>query len=284
MISLSEALQVAAVTALIHMTLYYGLSLKRRDTSVVDIGWGLGFVLIAWTLMSVVIGEAFGFTLLVLLISVWGLRLGIHILQRKGDSGEDWRYQNMRAQSPNNWWWLSYPKVFLGQGVLMLVIASPLILAASKAQEFEASWNVWLGAAVWTTGFIFESVGDYQLSQFIKEKKSRKNPKKGDQIMTSGLWAYTRHPNYFGEVTIWWGIYLMVIGLSGAWWTIISPLTITFLLLKVSGITMLEKKYVGNKEFKAYKARTSAFFPRQPKPEPKKTKKSNKSKSKKKKK
>jgi steroid 5-alpha reductase family enzyme len=116
-----------------------------------------------------------------------------------------------------------------------------------------------LGAAVWLAGFLFEAVGDYQLGQFKRKPESK------GKIMTSGLWRYTRHPNYFGEAALWWGIWLAALSVEGGWAGIISPLTIGFLLLKVSGVTMLEKKYVGNEEFAAYARRTSAFFPMPPK-------------------
>jgi steroid 5-alpha reductase family enzyme len=136
----------------------------------------------------------------------------------------------------------------------------PLLVAVQSSGDFETSFWLYLGSLLWIIGFYFEAVGDRQLTKFLMKKSSSKK-KKSKQFLTSGLWAYTRHPNYFGEVTQWWGLFVMTIGLANFWWGVIGPLTITFLLLMLSGIPMLEKKYAGNKEFEKYRKTTNAFFP-----------------------
>jgi steroid 5-alpha reductase family enzyme len=144
------------------------------------------------------------------------------------------------------------------QGFFMLIISTPIIIAGVGSSD-TFNWVTGIGLVMWFIGFAFEAIGDYQLSVFIKNKAN-----KGDVIQT-GLWKYSRHPNYFGEVLLWWGIFIMTLPIQNSFWGIISPLTITFLLLYVSGIPMLEAKYKNNPQFQAYKKRTSAFFPLPPK-------------------
>lgn len=243
------------------MTLWYLASLILKDASIVDIAWGLGFVVLSWVFFVANTNPDAGHTVLTFLVSLWGVRLATHIYRRKHGAPEDWRYAKWRKDWGKNFFWRSFFQIFMLQGVLMLIIASPVWIAAAN-DTFELSVALYLGALTWCIGFFFEAVGDSQLTNFIKEKKTRKN---GPQVMTRGLWSYTRHPNYFGEVTQWWGIFIIVCTLNYGWLAVMSPLAITYLLLKVSGITLLEKKYEGDKEFKAYKLRTSAFFPLPPK-------------------
>lgn len=268
---MSEILDVYLVglaTAWVFMGLLYIVAQIRQDTSIVDIGWGLGFVVIGLSLSVVEGGEGAVFSLVQLLVSIWGLRLFVHILLRKGGKPEDWRYANWREQWGRNHWWRSFLQVFMLQGFLMSLIAAPLYFAWVNA-EAEIAPLAYVGVVIWVVGFYFEAVGDYQLTQFIKRKKNRsqasKKKKKSSDIMTEGLWRYTRHPNYFGEVTQWWGLWLVVVTYEYGFIAVVSPLIITYLLLKVSGIPMLEKKWEGDKAFEKYKKRTNAFFPAPPK-------------------
>jgi steroid 5-alpha reductase family enzyme len=151
----------------------------------------------------------------------------------------------------------SFLQVFMLQGLLLLLVAIPVIFV-NQAPEAPLGWLDVLGLAIWMYGFAFEAIGDWQLLQFIRD------PTNKGRLMTTGLWRYTRHPNYFGEVTLWWGIWLMTLTLPGGWLTIIGPLTITTLILKVSGIPMLEKPYEERTDFQEYKRRTSVFFPLPP--------------------
>ena len=266
-LSLFEACIIAASSAGIFMSSVYLISLKLRDTSIVDIAWGLGFTVIATVLLGAS-GDSPVLQLMSVLVYLWGFRLALHIYARKAGKPEDWRYANWRQQWGSTHWWRSFLQVFLLQTLLMLIIATPLLVAAA-APDVAVTSIAWLGLIVWVVGFYFEAVGDLQLSRFIRKKKRTESKKrrkhaKSKEIMTSGLWCYTRHPNYFGEITQWWGLWLIATTLPYWWLAIISPLTITFLLLKVSGITMLEKKYDDNKEYQKYKQRTSALFPLPP--------------------
>lgn len=236
-----------------YMSFWFLISLIKKRNDVADVAWGLGFVLLSWT--AFFISDNFGSReiLVNILVSVWGLRLAWHIYSRNKGKTEDYRYLAWR-QEWGKWFYLrSYFQVYLLQGVLMFLIVSPVLLINKMGGDLQGLDFV--GVLVWLKGFYFEVVGDAELARFIKD------PANKGHLMQSGLWAYTRHPNYFGEVTQWWGIWLMACSVPQGFLTIIGPLTITFLILKVSGVPMLEKKMAENLEFAEYKRRTSVFFP-----------------------
>lgn len=241
----------------VYMSGLFGVSILIRRNDVADVGWGLGFILVSAVSAWFGGGSVSGL-LATALVTLWGTRIALHIYLRNKDKEEDFRYKNWR----NNWgkyfYVRSYFQVFILQGILMFLISLPVVLSNLFFTEYSLVFLI-IGFIVWTIGFIFESVGDYQLGQFVSEQKNK------GKIMMSGLWAFTRHPNYFGEVAMWWGIF--IICMPHALWLLmlLSPLAITILILKVSGIPMLEKKYEGNPEFQAYKQRVSAFFPWFPK-------------------
>jgi steroid 5-alpha reductase family enzyme len=226
----------------------------KKDNSIIDIAWGLGFMVIAG--VNLLISQALSVRqlLITVLIIIWAARLAGYIFFRNKDRGEDFRYAKWRAEWGNKIIIKTFINVFMLQGFLMLIVAYPVILVNNTAQARLNFLDI-LGLLVWLTGFFFESVGDYQLFKF---KKNRSNQGK---IMTSGLWKYTRHPNYFGEATIWWGIFLIALSAPYGLTAIISPVLMVFLLLKVSGAPMLEKKYKGNIEFMEYARKTSSFIP-----------------------
>lgn len=240
----------------VYMSVWFVIAqiIKRND--VADIAWGLGFVLLTLTLFFKD-GYSIDRTALVaVLVMIWGFRLAYHIFIRNVNKPEDKRYANWR----NTWgkWFVvrSFFQIFILQGALLLLISSPIILMNSN---ISAGWTILdiLGLLVWIFGFYFESVGDYQLKQFIS------NPENKGKVLSTGLWKYTRHPNYFGEVTQWWGIWIISLSLFPyGFFAIIGPLTITFLILKVSGIPMLEKSMSENPLFAEYMKNTSAFFPK----------------------
>ena len=234
--------------------LFYALSLVLKDASIVDIAWGLGFILVAVT--GALLHELHPILVLqMLIVSAWGLRLSGHIFLRKlKHPGEDFRYAAWRRDWGRTFWWRSYLQVFLLQALFLLVIALPIIVTAERGSEAIGLLALG-GAAAWFFGFLFESIADAQLSSF------KKDPANKGKLMTSGLWRFSRHPNYFGEAVQWWGIWLIALSVPGTWWTVVSPLTITFLLRFVSGVPMLEKKYMGREDFEQYKARTHAFIP-----------------------
>lgn len=255
-----ESYFVLSLVILGAMTAFWLLSLRLQDSGIVDVFWGIGFVIFVW-------GAFFfsrdGWTprrvLIVSLVSVWGLRLAIHILMRNWGKPEDFRYAAWRKEAGQSWWWRSYFKVFLLQGVILLLVAAPLL--AAQVHATPASLNPLDGLAVvlWLIGFVFEAGGDWQLRRF------KANPANRGKVLQSGFWRYTRHPNYFGDALQWWAFYLIALA-GGGWWTIFSPLLMTYLLVRVSGVAMLEKSLQDAKPaYREYIERTSPFFPWFPK-------------------
>lgn len=244
--------------AMLFMTGAWLFSLYKRDMSVVDGFWGLGFLAIAHHWFFRLEEAQLRQFAVVYLVTIWGLRLSAHIFIRSKGKPEDPRYTAFRNEWKENTWWISYFKVFLLQAVLCFVISLPVINVLAHHEEGFSCLNV-VGLILWFIGFAFESTADYQLFRF------KKNPANKGQVMNKGLWYFSRHPNYFGEVCVWWGIFLVSIG-SGLWYiSVLGPILITFLLLRVSGITMLEKRYEGNDAYSLYKKNTSPFFPWWPK-------------------
>ena len=237
-----------------YMNLWFLISVIKKRNDVADVAWGLGFILMAWISFFLNGNSNSRGLLLCILISIWGLRLAFHIYNRNKGKTEDYRYLAWR-QEWGDWFYIrSYFQVYLLQGFFLFVIALPVILA-NNAAEYKIGILDGIGFLIWLIGFYFEVVGDAQLAKFIK------NPANKGRLIQTGLWAYSRHPNYFGEVTLWWGIWLMTLSTFNGWYGIISPILITFLILKVSGIPMLEKKMEQNADFADYKRRVSAFFP-----------------------
>jgi steroid 5-alpha reductase family enzyme len=192
------------------------------------------------------------------MVIVWGLRLSLHVLYRDWRKPQEARYGLWRKQWGDYVVLRSFFEIFMLQGVVMLLIAQPVILINSSFEN-TLGWLDGIGAAVWMIGFFFESLGDYQLLQFLSNKDNK------DKILTTGLWRYTRHPNYFGEAVMWWGIFLLALSVPHGWTAIMSPATITFLLGYVSGIPLAEASLKDNPAFKNYMTETSVFFPWVPK-------------------
>lgn len=235
----------SAILVWLYMTSWYAISISKKRNDIADIAWGLGFVLVAFC--NLFTGYlSFQSVLIVFLTTVWGGRLALHIYQRNKNKKEDFRYQAFKSNP--------YLKVYMLQGLFMFLISLPIIFI-SHLDVTDWSWVNTIGIFIWVIGFYFESVGDGQLKSFLN------NPQNKGKIMDQGLWKYTRHPNYFGEVTLWWGIWLISFYNSNSFIGIIGPLTITTLILFVSGIPLLEKKYQGNKLFDIYKSKTSVFIP-----------------------
>lgn len=249
---------LAAVIAM--MFAIWLLSLIKKDASIVDVFWGLGFVMVAWLTFLQGDGYLGRKILITLLTTLWGLRLALHILMRNWGHGEDRRYQAWRAQYGPRFWWVSLFTVFGLQGVLLWTIS--LVLQVGQISAIPARLVIldFLGAIVWTVGFIFEAVADWQLYRF------KADPDNKGKVMDKGLWAYSRHPNYFGESLVWWGLFLITLATPGSFWVVICPLLITFLLLKVSGVTLMEKTIVESRpEYEEYIKSTSSFIPWLPK-------------------
>jgi steroid 5-alpha reductase family enzyme len=236
----------------LYMSLLFLIALWKRDNSIADVGWGLGFVLIAWWLHFFHPYPGSGLT--ATLVSLWGLRLSGHIGWRKTrQTGEDWRYARWRQQW-GQWFLLrSYAQVFLLQGFFMWVIALPL---AQGPEQQAWPWAQALGIALWAVGFCWEAVADWQLLRFKSKPENR------GKLMMQGLWRYSRHPNYFGEIVLWWGLWLSLLPHTYFWLSLASPLVVAWLLARVSGVPLLEEKYRGNPEYEAYQRDTPALFPR----------------------
>lgn len=236
------------------MALLWVLSLALKDSSIVDLFWGAGFVVIAWvTVFSTGATERALFV--AGLVTLWGLRLAVYLTWRNHGRGEDPRYVAMRARHGPAWWWRSFVIVFVLQGTLMWIISLPVQLAIASTTPF--GWLDVPAAVLVLTGVAFESIGDLQLARF------KANPANKGTIMNRGLWRYTRHPNYFGDAVVWWGLGLFGLG-SGAWWTLVGPALMTFLLVRVSGVSMLEGMMKDRPGYADYVRSTSSFFPRPP--------------------
>lgn len=243
-----------AVILLAYMSSWFLISLVKKRNDFADVAWGIGFVLLAWLSYFLSGATHLRGVLISVLISIWGIRLAWHIYIRNRYKTEDYRYLAWRKEW-GKWFYLrSFFQIYILQGILLFLIVLPT-LYTNRYSEGGFVWVDAVGLVVWIFGFYFEVVGDAELAEFIK------NPANKGKLMQSGLWAYTRHPNYFGEVTMWWGIWIIAFATGGGLWTIIGPLTITFLILKVSGIPMLEKKMQENPDFEDYKRRTSVFIP-----------------------
>jgi steroid 5-alpha reductase family enzyme len=240
------------------MTVLFIAALIRKDNSLADVGWGLGFVLLAGLNLALSSAPTPRHIAVTGLVFVWGVRLAGHIFIRNRGRGEDFRYAAWRRSWGRAFVLRSYLQVFLLQGVFLLLIASPLFVVGRAPQSPGAVFDI-IGGLVWLAGFLFEVVGDAQLTRF------KRNPDTMGRRLTTGLWRYTRHPNYFGEALLWWGIFLIVVPLRGGGVAALSPLTITLLLRFVSGVPLQEKKSRKNPDFAAYARLTNAFFPWFPK-------------------
>lgn len=238
------------------MTALWLVSLALKNSSIVDIFWGTGFVITAWTAFALTPdGFAPRKWLLCGLVTLWGLRLSLHLLTRNWGKPEDFRYQVWRKAAGPAWWWRSFLKVFLLQGILMWIIAAPLLAAQVSAQPGQLTWLDYLAVPVWLYGFFFEAVGDWQLARF------KANPANKGKVLQTGVWRFTRHPNYFGDAAQWWGFFLVALA-AGGWWVFFSPLIMTGLLMRVSGVTLLEKTLRAQKPgYQAYVESTSEFIP-----------------------
>lgn len=252
---------LAPLAVFVYMIVWFLGSVLKKRNDVADIAWGVGFALVA------VLGFFINFWinlenrfagpkswLVTFFVVIWGVRLAWHIYLRHRGKPEDFRYQKWREEW-GNWFYLrSFLQVFILQGFLLLLVSTPVIWIGAY-DDGRFGFLELIGAIIWITGFLFESIGDWQLKKFISDVSNQ------GKIMQGGLWRYTRHPNYFGEVIMWWGIWLVASPLPNSYIALLGPLTITVLILKISGIPMLEKKFIGNPEWEEYKRRTSSFFP-----------------------
>ena len=236
------------------------VSIFIKNVSIVDLFWGLGFVLSASLYFSFAEGFELRKIILLILVSIWGLRLSLYLAWRNLGKGEDFRYREFRKKyGENRYWWISFFQTFLLQGILMWLISAPLLGAQFSNSNNSLNWLDYLGISVWVVGFTFEAGGDYQLAKF---KTMAANKRK---VLDTGFWKYTRHPNYFGDSAVWWGYGLICIA-SGSYWPALGSVLMSALIIKVSGVALLEKSLKENKpEYSEYIRKTSAFLPWFPK-------------------
>ncbi|MDY0236139.1 MAG: DUF1295 domain-containing protein [Gudongella sp.] len=245
----------------IFFNIVFVIAQSKKNNGLIDIAWGSGFVVLAitsylispiWTIRSAIVTT---------LVTLWGLRLAYHLFKRNWNKKEDYRYVAMRerwTEAGKNIYLTAYFKVYMSQMILLFIISIPIFIVNFSVQKGFGILD-FLGLLIWIIGYFFEVTGDAQLKEFISKRENK------GKLMKSGLWKYTRHPNYFGEATMWWGIFIIVFSVGGFFPTIISPAVITYLLLFVSGVPLLEKKYKDHPEWPEYSRKTSKFVPMPPK-------------------
>ena len=250
------------LAALLFMTLVFSVAWSLKRTDLVDVAWGIVFIVIAgvaWLLSEYSVQVGWNIqTIVALLVTVWGLRLAGTLLLRMWGRPEDKRYIELRKKWHGNLLLNTYIRIFATQALLAVVIsAAAIIVLASPPQQLGI--YAYIGIGVWVIGFCFEVIGDLQLKRFIA------SPQNKGKVLSTGLWRYTRHPNYFGEATMWWGIFIIALSTYIGWLGVISPVIITFLLLFVSGVPMAEMALSKRNGWKEYTAKTSKFLPLPPK-------------------
>ena len=237
------------------------LSLILRDASIVDVAWGLGIVTVAWVSFAVGDGSEARRILVVVLTTLWGLRLAAYLAWRRAGEGEDFRYQAMRRRYGARFGLVSLFTVFGVQALGMWTVSLPVQAAMVPDEPSGLVALDFIGIALWCVGMFFETVGDLQLARF------RAGPENKGRLMDRGLWRYTRHPNYFGDFCVWWGMYAIALATGDAWWSIAGPVLLSVLLLRVSGVTLMERHLTQHRPgYEEYARRTSAFLPRPPHP------------------
>jgi steroid 5-alpha reductase family enzyme len=242
-------LNVAVISGL--LLALWGVSVLLDNVAIIDIFWGPGFAIIAW--LSFAAGSSKNL-LVPLLASVWGVRLGVYLWWRNRGKGEDRRYQAMRSRVGDDFWYTSLVYVFGFQACAMLLVSAP-VQSVQLGESANAPLVLMAGLVFFGIGLFFESVGDAQLARF----KATSSP---GEVMDKGLWRYTRHPNYFGDFLVWWGIYFVAVAEGAHWWTVFGPGFMSFFLLRVTGVTVLERDQVARRPAYAdYIRRTSTFVP-----------------------
>lgn len=255
----AQILLASAAAVVAALILVWLLSLRMRNAGIVDVFWGPGLVLVA--LVAFALGDGYmpRRVLVLALAVVWGLRLGLHLGLRNIGKPEDFRYARMRERSGERFGIESLVKVFAVQAVAMWVVSLPLQYAQMSGTPDRLTWRDALGVPLWVLGFAFEALGDAQLRRF------KADPASAGEVMDRGLWRYTRHPNYFGDATLWWGFFVIALNSPDGWWTIASPILMTFVLARITGVPILERHMMRTRPgYEEYARRTSALFPLPP--------------------
>ena len=241
------------------LSMLWLISLKIKDASIIDIYWGFGFVIMSWT--GLIINLFFNETtittsqwLINIMVTIWGLRLSIHLAIRNLGKGEDLRYVKMRERASSNWRFLSYIRVFMFQGFLQMLLMTPIVLVHYYPGQFGMSFLDYFGLLVWAIGFGIEAITDMQLTKF------RSNATNSNKILKTGLWRYSRHPNYFGDALQWFAFFIISLN-SGYIWGVIGPILMVFIFLKLT-IGILERSQTRKRPgYEEYTKSTNVFFP-----------------------
>jgi len=240
---------------LLYFSLFFVIAVLKKDNSIVDIGWGLGYVYTANMTLYLTNNYNLRSFIITFIVTIWGLRLSYHIFKRNLGQGEDFRYAEWR-KNWDHFYLTSFLRVFMLQGVLLFIISTPIIKIISAPYQSLKIID-FIGLLIWGIGFAFETAADKQLKDF----KSLDESEKDGHVLKSGVWEYTRHPNYFGDALVWWGFYTIALAVSGGWIFIFSPIIMTLLLRFVSGVPLLEKRYADDEEYQRYAKKTNKFFP-----------------------
>lgn len=246
-----QILIVNIVLLFLYMTGFFAVAKYRNRLDTVDIAWGIGFVVVAWATLF----QAYSFRnqLIANIVTIWGIRLAYHIYSRHKGRKNDPRYDELSKKWQGNFWLRAYVSIFLIQGLLIAIVSLPIVVSTN---DLLSGWQ-WLsiaGVIIWSLGFVIEAVSDHQLSEFMKQKNRPK-------IMRTGLWEYSRHPNYFGELVQWWAIGIIALQVSYGWIGLIGPLTLSVLIIFVSGIPPIERAKAKDKDYQEYKRQTSSLIP-----------------------
>jgi len=246
----------ALLVIILLMTILWIVSIIIKNVSIVDLFWGIGFVVASFFYFIKTEGPEPRKIILMVLVTIWGLRLSVYLAWRNIGKGEDFRYKEFRKNyGEKSYWWISYFQTFLLQGVLMWLISLPLLGAQYYGQNNQTGLIDFAGIALWLIGFIFEAGGDFQLAKFKADSSNK------GKVLNAGFWRYTRHPNYFGDSAVWWGYGLICIA-AGSYIPVIGALLMTALIIKVSGVALLEKSLKETRpQYKEYIEKTSAFLP-----------------------
>jgi steroid 5-alpha reductase family enzyme len=250
----------ALLVIMILMTILWTVSVIAKNVSIVDLFWGFGFVLTAGFYFLKTEGYEPRKIILIVLVAIWGLRLSIYLAWRNLGKGEDFRYKQFRINyGKNRYWWISFFQTFLLQGVLMWLISAPLLGTQYFGQDKSLGILDFAGIALWLIGFSFEAGGDFQLAMF------KSDPANKGKVMDRGFWRFTRHPNYFGDSSVWWG-YGFICMAAGSYLPVLGSILMTAIIIKVSGVALLEKSLKEQKpQYKEYMEKTSGFIPWFPK-------------------
>lgn len=251
---MAQQLLTGGITIFVYMVVLYLIAQSLKNNSIVDTAWGLGFVFTTLVLIFSSPEISVSVFILSFMVLSWGLRLSFYIYRRNLGRPEDFRYANWRKEWGKKEPWIAFYKVFMFQGMVMWIVALPVMIAFAESTA-KPGWPAITGLAIFVFGLVFEGVADGQMRKF------KSYPGNKGKIITSGLWKISRHPNYFGEAVLWWGIGIYACTVSGIWYGLISPIAMSLLLRFVSGVPMLEEKYRNREDFREYASRTPVFIP-----------------------